>query len=160
MPVFHNNRVFVTVGGDLWWGKRQASLKCIEATRTGDITRTGEIWSYPLERHAMCTPAIHQGLVFVGDSGHKIHCIDEATGKNRWTHDVQGEVWASPLVADGKVYFSTRQGQFLVFAAAPEKMLLSEIDLDTPISGSPVAANGVLYVTKMTHLYALQKGTR
>lgn len=156
MPVFHKNRVYVTVGGDLWWGKRQAWIKCIDATRTGDITKTGELWSYPLERHSMCTPAIHDGLVFVGDSGRKIHCLDAETGKPYWTHAAEGEVWASPLLADGKVYVATRQGEFLVFRASKEKQLLAEIEMNGPISGSPVAANGVLYITTMTHLYAVR----
>lgn len=157
MPVFHNNRVYVTVGGDLWWGKRQAWLKCIDATGSGDITKTGEVWSYPLERHSMCTPAIRNGLVFVGDSGHKIHCVDSETGKPYWTHAVEGEIWASPLVADGKVYFATRQGEFFIFEAGKEKKLLAAIDLNSPISGSPVAANGILYITTMTHMYAVQQ---
>ncbi len=160
MPVFHNNRVYVTVGGDLWWGKRQSWLKCIDATRTGDVTRTGAAWSYPLNRHSMCTPAIYDGMVFVGDSGRRIHCIDADTGEPYWTHDVQGEVWASPLAADGKVYFATRQGEFLVFRASREKRLLSEIELESPISSSPVAANGVLYVTTMTRLYAIQPSAK
>lgn len=33
MPVFYKNRVYVAVGGDIWWGKRQAWLKCIDATQ-------------------------------------------------------------------------------------------------------------------------------
>jgi outer membrane protein assembly factor BamB len=156
VPVFWHNRVYVTVGGDLWWGKNQAWLKCIDATKTGDISRGGELWSYPLDRHSMCTPAIKDGLIFVGDSGRRLHCVDAETGKPCWTHEVKGEVWASPLVADGKVYFATRDGEFLVFAAAREKRLLSEVNLRAPISGTPVAANGVLYVTTMRQLYAVQ----
>ena len=146
----------MTVGGDLWWGKNEAWLKCIDATRTGDITRAGELWSYPLVRHSMTTPAIHDGLVFVGDSGRRLHCVDATTGQCYWTHDVKGEVWASPLVADGKVYFATRHGDVLVFAASQQKKLLAEIALGEPISGSPVAANGVLYITTMKRLYAVQ----
>ncbi len=156
MPVFHDHFVYVTVGGDLWWGKNEAWLKCIDVSKPGDLTHRGEVWSYPLERHSMSTPAIYQGLVFVGDSGRRVHCVEAATGKPCWTHDVQGEVWASPLVADGKVYFATRDGQFLVFAASREKRLLSEVSLGEPVSSTPVAANGVLYVATMRTLYALQ----
>ncbi len=157
MPVCVDNCVYVTVGGDLWWGKNQAWLKCIDATGKGDITRTGEVWSYPLERHCMSSPAVHGGFVFVGDSGRRIHCVEAATGKPVWTHDVKGEVWASPLVADGKVYFATRAGEFLVFAESREKKLISEINLGSPISGTPVAANGTLYVTTMKQLYAVRR---
>lgn len=157
LPVVHGNRVYVTVGGDLWWGKNQVWLKCIDATQTGDITRTGEVWSYPLEKHTMSSPVIHDGLVFVGDSGQKLHCVDAATGQPYWTHDVKGQVWASPLVADGKVHFATQRGEFLVFAAGKEKKLLSELKLSSAISATPVAANGVLYVTTMNRLYAVSK---
>jgi outer membrane protein assembly factor BamB len=156
VPVFDHNRVYVTVGGDLWWGKNETWLKCIDATKTGDITKTGEVWSQPLERHCMSSPSLQDGRLFVGDSGHRLHCLDANTGQPYWTHDVKGEVWASPLVADGKVYFATRNGEFLVFAASKEKQLLSEINLGSAISGTPVAANGVLYVTTMRNLYAVQ----
>ena len=159
IPVFYRNRVYVTVGGDLWWGKNKAWLKCIDATGSGDITQTGERWSYPLERHCMATPAIHDGLVFVGDCGQKIHCVDAETGRPYWTQDAKGELWASPLVADGKVYMATRQGEFWVFAASKEKKVLSRLKLDEPISSTPIAANGVLYVASMSNLYAIQKTT-
>ena len=56
MPVFHDGRLFVTVGGDIWWGKNQAWLQCIDATKTGDVTSSGLLWSYPVERHC-CSQA-------------------------------------------------------------------------------------------------------
>ncbi|MDD5520144.1 MAG: PQQ-binding-like beta-propeller repeat protein [Kiritimatiellae bacterium] len=157
MPVFYKNRIYVAGGGDIWWGKRESWLKCIDATKTGDVTKTAEIWSYPLTRHNLSTPAIYNGLAFVADSGHKIHCVDAETGKPYWTHDVQGEMWASTLAADGKVYIGTRRGEFVVFAASKEKRVISAIELNSPISGTATAANGVLYVVTQKYLYAVQK---
>ncbi len=157
MPVFHNNRLYVAGGGDIWWGKNQAWLKCLDATRTGDITTNGLVWSYPLQKHVLSTPAIYNGLVFIADCGGMLHCVDAQTGKPCWTHEIKGEAWASPLVADGKVYLGTRSGTFYVFAASREKELLSTIDLDQPISSTATAANGVLYVATMSRLYAVQQ---
>jgi outer membrane protein assembly factor BamB len=156
VPVFHENRVFVTVGGDLWWGKHQAWLQCLDATQTGEVTASALKWTYPLARHSMSTPSLADGLVFVGDSGRRLHCVEAETGKPCWTHEVNGEVWASPLVADGKAYFATKNGDVLVFKANRDKTLLSQTDLGDGISGTPVAANGVLYVTTMQRLFALQ----
>jgi outer membrane protein assembly factor BamB len=155
-PVFHKNRLFVAGGGDLFWGKNEAWLKCIDATRTGDITTNGLIWSYPLERHVMSTPSVADGLVFIADCGRRFHCLDAATGKAVWTHDITGEVWASPLVADGKVFLGTRQGEFLIFVASREKQLLSTVNLANPISATATAANSVLYVATITRLYAVE----
>ena len=60
-------------------------------------------------------------------------------------------------MADGKVYLGTRSGSYYVFAAAKEKHVLSTNELVDPISATATAANGVLYVATMTHLYAVQK---
>ena len=157
MPVFHDGRVYVTAGGDIWWGKRQAWLKCIDATATGDVTESGLLWSYPLERHCCSTPSVHDGLVYVADCGGKVHCVDADTGRPHWVHDAGREIWASTLVTDGKVYIGTRRGDFWVLAAGKQKRVLSSIRLDDPVISTPVAANGTLYVGTMTRLYALQK---
>jgi outer membrane protein assembly factor BamB len=158
MPVFHDGRLYVTVGGDIWWGKHQAWLQCIDATKTGDVTDGGLLWSYPVERHCCSTPSIHEGLVYVADCCGKVHCVDAQTGHPYWVHDAGGEIWASTLVADGKVYIGTRKGDFWVLAAARDKQVLSHIRLDDPIHSTAVAANGVLYVGTMTRLYALRQG--
>jgi outer membrane protein assembly factor BamB len=156
MPVFHNNRVYVTVGGDIWWGKREAWLKCIDATGTGDVTDSALLWSYPVERHCCTTPSIADGLVYVGDCAGKIHCVDAETGEPYWVHDAGGEMWASTLVADGKVYAGTRRGDFWVLRAGRELEVLSRVRLDDPVISTPVAAGGVLYVGTMSRLYALK----
>jgi outer membrane protein assembly factor BamB len=156
MPVFHNGRVYITYGGDIWWGKNQSWLKCIDATNTADLENSDELWSYELNGHCCSTPSIHDGLVFVADCDGYVHCVDAGTGKPYWTHDTGDEIWASTLVADGKVYIGTRRGNFWVFAADRNKKIISSVKLDSPIHGSPVAANGVLYITTMKKLYAVK----
>ncbi len=156
MPVVIGDRVFVAGGGDLFWGKNEAWLKCIDATGTGDITKSGQVWSYPLEKHVFATPTVHDGLIFIPDCGRKFHCVDARTGQVIWTHDLVGEVWASALVADGKVYFGTRKGEFFIFAASREKKLLSSIQLGAPISATVTAAHGTLYIATMNRLLAVR----
>ena len=78
-------------------------------------------------------------------------------GQPYWTHDMKGETWASTLVADGTVYLGTRRGDFCVLAAGKELKVLHTVHLDGPMSATPVAANGVLYVTTQKRLYAIEK---
>ena len=158
MPVFDNNRIYVAGGGDIWWGKNEAWLKCFDATLTGDITTNSLVWSYTLQKHVMSTPAIYRGLAFIADVGHIFHCVDAETGQACWTYEIKGEAWASPLVADGKVFLGTRGGVFYIFAASREKKLLGTVDLGQPVSSTAAAANGVLYVATMSHLYAARQG--
>ncbi len=155
MPVFHRDRVYVTHGGDIWWGKRQSWLKCVDATNSR------ELWSYELSKgHCCSTPSVHDGMVFVADCEGYIHCVDAKTGKAYWIHDTGDEIWASTLVADGKVYIGTRRGNFWVFAADRSKKVISSIKLDSRINGSPVAANGVLYIATMKKLYAVEQSAK
>jgi outer membrane protein assembly factor BamB len=155
-PVFHDGRLFVTVGGDVWWGKNQVWLQCINASGNGDVTASALVWSVPLDKHSMSTPSVADGLVFVADCGRKVYCIDAKTGEVCWVHETNGEIWGSTLVADGKVYVGTRRGDFWVFAASREKTVIRTVQFDGPIHASPVAANGVLYVTTMNWLYAFK----
>jgi len=156
MPVLQDGRLYVAGGGDWFWGKHEAWLKCVDPEGTGDVTDQALRWAYPVNRHSMSTPAVHEGLAFVADSMRVLHCVDVRSGQALWTHELGGEVWASALVADGKVYLGTRRGDFWILAAAPEKKALTTVQLDSPISGSAVAANGVLYVATMKRLYALK----
>jgi outer membrane protein assembly factor BamB len=154
MPVAFDGSIFVAGGGDLWWGKNEAWLKRIDA-KTGKLQ-----WTYPLDKHVMSTPAIHDGLVFIADIGRNVHCLDAATGKRCWTHETKGDFWASPMVADGKVYLGTRRGDFYVFAAAREKQLLSTVDFGVPISATVTAANGTLFIATMRDLFAVSDGSK
>jgi outer membrane protein assembly factor BamB len=154
MPVFKDNRVYAAGGGDLWWGKNEAWLKCIDSSKKELDGSSRLIWSYPLQKHVLSTPAIYNGMVFIADCGRKFHCVDAQKGTPIWTYDIEGEVWASPLISDGKVYLGTRSGDVYIFAADRDKRLLSTTQLDAPISGTATAANGVLYIATMTHLYA------
>lgn len=158
MPVFDHGRIYVAAGGDLWWGKNEAWLKCIDPHGSGSLGTNAVVWSYPLEKHVLSTAAVYNGLVFIADCGRKMHCVDAATGQGLWTQEIKGEVWASPMVADGKVYLGTRSGQFWVFGATREKKVLSTLELGSPISGTVTPANGVLYLATMNRLYAIQKG--
>ena len=160
MPVLQDGRLFVVGGGDWFWGKHEAWLKCVNPDGSGDITQSGLQWTYPVNRHSMSTPAVQDGLAYVADSMRVLHCVDTATGTALWTHELSGEVWASALVADGKVFIGTRRGDFWVFAAGREKRVLGSIQLDGPISATAVAANRTLYVATMKRLYAVAEGHR
>jgi len=157
MPVFHDGRVYLTVGGDLWWGKRQCWAQCIDPRGEGDITDAGLVWASELNRHCCVTPAVHDGLVFVADCKGIVHCLDANAGTPYWTHETRGEIWASPLVADGKVYVGNRRGEFCILAASKEKELLSSTRLGGAIHGTVAAADGTVFIATDEKLLALEE---
>jgi outer membrane protein assembly factor BamB len=107
-----------------------------------------------MEQHTLTTAAVAGGLVFATDTAKNLHCVDAKTGQPYWKHPCGGLFWASPYVADGKVYVGTRTGDFWVFAAEPEKRVLFHHKFPEKISATVTAANGVIYLATMTHLHA------
>jgi hypothetical protein len=156
MPVFYDGRLYVAGGGDVFWGKTDAWLRCIDPATAGeDITLKGLVWSCPLNKHTLSTPAIADGLVYVTDSEGTLHCAELSTGRTLWTHAMNGPFWSSPLVADGKIYLGTRKGNFCILAAGRDKKVLCDLELTSPISATAAAANGVVYIATMKELFAI-----
>jgi outer membrane protein assembly factor BamB len=156
MPVVDHGRIFVAGGGDLWWGKNEAWLKCIEIKEHDHAEAGTLVWSQSLQKHVLGTPAIYDGLAFIADTGRALHCFDAGDGHEYWKADIQGEVWASPLVADNKLYLGTRDGVFYIFAATREKKLLNETDFSAPISSTAAAANRTIFIATATKLFAVR----
>jgi outer membrane protein assembly factor BamB len=161
-PAFHQGRVYVAIGRDPAHGRGRGALHCIDPTKSGDITKTGNVWTYKGIQRAISTASAADGLVYVADVAGWLHCLDADTGKCYWTHDTDsyqynGAIWSSTLVADGKVYLVTRKS-FLVFAAGKQKRLLATVRLGGECS--PIAANGILYVVLRGTLYALHSPER
>ncbi len=160
-PVFWKNRVYVATGQDPEHGEGVGRLLCIDATKTGDITKTGLIWDFKGIHRSISTVSITpDGLLFVGDFSGFVYCLDAETGKMYWVHDMKAHLWGSTLAADGKVYLGDEDGDFAVIAASREKKILSETNLGAPVYSTPIVANGVVYVTSNTHLYAFYDAAR
>lgn len=155
-PVFYKNRVYVAIGQDPEHGEGIGNLTCIDATQTGDVTKTAKIWEYRGIHRSISTVSIdpETGILVVGDFSGIVHCLDAETGELYWTHDMKAHMWGSTLIADGKVYVGDEDGDFVVLAAAKEKKIISETNLGAPVYGTPVVANGVLYLQSNTHLFA------
>jgi len=158
MPVFYRNRIYVTVTQDPWYKKRDGWLVCVDATGSGDVTRSGLVWSYKNTGASLSTVSIADGLLYVADYAGQLHCLDAETGKCYWVHDAGRPIWSSTLVADAKVYLGTGRSLFWVLAHGRELEVINRIRMPERIYTTPTAANGVLYVATNKRLYAVGTG--
>ena len=155
-PVFYNNRIYTVVTQDPFHHHREGVLTCFDANGAGDVTRTNLIWSYPDVGACSSTVSIADGLVYVGGHDGRLHCLDAETGAACWVHDVEGPIWGSTLVADGKVYVGTKRRLFWTLKHDKTPAVLARISMPDPICATPVAANGTLYVATAQELYAIE----
>ena len=161
-PVFYKNRIYIATGQDPEHGEGVGHLMCLDPSKTGDVTKTALIWDYKGIHRSISTVSIDPatGLLFVGDFSGFVHCLDAETGKLNWVYDMKAHMWGSTFVADGKVYVGDEDGDFVILAAKkdfdPKKEKpIFETNLGAPVYGTPMVANGIMYVMSQTHLYAV-----
>ncbi len=161
-PVFYKNRVYVPIGQDPEHGEGVGRLVCVDATKTGDVTKSALIWDFKEIHRSISTVSIdpESGLLFICDFSGFVYCLDAETGKKYWEHDMQAHMWGSTFVVDGKVYVGDEDGDLVVFAVNKEKKVLSEVNMAAPVLSTPIVANGTLYITTQTHLYAIGEGAK
>jgi outer membrane protein assembly factor BamB len=157
-PVIHDDKVYVSVGQDPEHGEGAGHLYAVDARKRGDITKNGAIWHNDEVQRSMSTVAVHDGVLYFCDLAGIFRAIDAATGETLWAHDVDAGVWSSPFVVDGKVFMGDEDGHVVVFRAGRKKEILSEANMDNSVYTTPVAANGVLYITNRRKLFAIQEG--
>jgi hypothetical protein len=155
-PVFYRNGVYISIGGDPNHGSKNARgyLVCIDATKTGDITRTGKVWDYDQVNEALTTVAITDGLLFIIDETSVIHCLDADTGQKYWTYALtsdRGQLGSALLVADGKVF----AGRSILAASKTLKVLCTLDGYSNNICSQPCVANGVVFMVHGKSLWAV-----
>lgn len=170
-PVFIDNSVLLAVGQDPEHGEGIGHLYRIDATKTGDITKDGAIWHYggadedgsvtgkkgsEIFRRTLSTVAVDDGLVYAADLSGFVHCIDFENGKRIWQQDLMAAVWGSTMVLDGHVLIGNEDGVLTIYKAGREPEVVSELQFNSSIYSTPTVANGVLYVTDRSKLYAFK----
>ncbi len=159
-PVYAGTWVLVAVGPNPELGSGPGCLRAIDARKRGDVTGSGEAWrTGPTDFGcSISTVAVHEGLVYAAELDGFLQCIDLATGKRIWRHDLLSTVWGSPLVADGKVYIRNGDGDVVVLQAGRKIKVLATNTLPGLQQGTVVAAAGVLYIAGTHQLYAVAPG--
>ncbi|NOX60224.1 MAG: PQQ-binding-like beta-propeller repeat protein [Planctomycetes bacterium] len=159
-PVIYKDRVYLCVGQDPEHGEGPGHLYCIDATKRGDITKTGRVWHFGDEHfnRSMSTVAIADGLLYISDLSGYLYCLDVATGKQHWRYDTFAAIWGSPYVVDGKVFLGDEDGEIAVFKHDKVMKELATNDIRNSVYTSPVASNGTLYITNRRMLIAIEAG--
>jgi len=154
-PVIYEDRVYIGNGQDPEHGEGTGHFYAIDPTKRGDITKSGLVWHFDKIRRSISTAAIVDGLVYIPDFSGYFHCLDAKTGQLYWTHDMLAAIWASPLVADGKVYLGDEDGDVVIMAQGKEAKVLTEINMGSAVYASAVPAHGTLFLNNRSQLFAI-----
>ena len=156
-PIIIDNVVYIANGQDPEHGEGVGHLYAIDATKRGDITKTGQLWHYGDIRRSISTGALFNGILFYSDFSGFLHAVDAKTGKQLWKHDMFAAIWGSPMVIDGKVYLGDEDGDITILNADRTLKMVAENNMGSSVYSTPVPANGTLFVVNRNQLIALSE---
>jgi outer membrane protein assembly factor BamB len=88
------------------------------------------------------SPAVANGVVYVGSEDHSLYALSAATGAKLWSYTTGDTVDSSPAVANGVVYGGSDAGGYALDAATGAKLWSYPT---RSLYSSPTVANGVFY---------------
>jgi outer membrane protein assembly factor BamB len=98
---------------------------------------------------------VKDGLLYVGDLGGTVHCLDAATGSLLWKHETNDAIWGCFLLAGDRLYVGNAEGLITVLRVGRRKELLAQIQMDAPLYSRPAVHGDALYVATAKRLYAI-----
>jgi HEAT repeat protein/outer membrane protein assembly factor BamB len=154
-PVFADGRVFLAMGQDPLHGDGPSFIHAISPNGHGDVTQSKRLWTSGDVGRVVGTPVVQDGLVYVGDLGGKVHCLDAATGSHLWQHETYGAIWGCLLLAGDRLYVGNEQGTMTVLRAGRQKKLLNQLEMDAPLYSRPALVGDKLYLATARRLYLI-----
>ena len=135
-------------------------LHAISPNGQADVTGSRRLWTSRAVGRVVGTPIARDGLLYVGDLGGTVHCLDATTGALVWKHDTHEAIWGSILLSGERLYVGSVEGSMTVLRAGRRKELLAEIDMDAPLYSRPALDGDALYVASARRLYRIAKADR
>ena len=114
-----------------------------------------KLWNYSTEKAVYASPAVSNGIVYVGSNDGSVYALYANNGTKLWGSAVSGSVYSSPAVVNGVVYVASSNGNVYALNAKTGATLWSS-PTGSIFYSSPAVANGVVYVGSEDHnLYAI-----
>jgi HEAT repeat protein/outer membrane protein assembly factor BamB len=154
-PVFANGLVFVAMGQSPGHGNGPSLVHAISPNGQGDVTRSRLLWTSREVGRVAGTPIEKDGLLYVGDVGGTVHCLDAATGALVWKHETNGAIWGCLLLAGDRLYIGNEEGTMTVLRAGRRKEVLAQIEMDAPLYSRPAVIGDALYLATGGRLYLI-----
>ena len=154
-PVYEDGLVFLMSG---FRGNDLRAVRVNEAK--GNIDGTSAVaWSFDRDTPYVPSPIVVDGILyFLKTNNGVLSAFDAKTGKPHYQNqrlDAVPNVFASPVSAQGRIYFPGREGTTMVIRSGPAFQVLATNVLDDAFDASPALVDGELYLRGLRSLYCI-----
>jgi outer membrane protein assembly factor BamB len=149
-PLFENGLAFIVTG----LNKRE--LWAVKADGHGNVTDSHVAWKLSTHVGKYASPLLVDGLIYTASDESFVTCVEAATGQVVWTERIGGQYAASPIYADGRLYFFSQDGTTTVLKPGRTFEVLATNKLAGGFMASPAVDGKAFYLRTKTHLYRVE----
>jgi hypothetical protein len=140
-------------------GRSGTAALAVRAGGSGDVTETHRLWTSQKGSNVSSPVYLDGHLYWAHESREIAYCVKAATGEVVYEQrlDRAGQFYASALLADGRLYYLTRDGKTFVLAAKPqfEQLAVNDLSDRGVFNGSPAVAGNRLLLRSDRYLYCI-----
>ncbi|HTD85644.1 MAG TPA: PQQ-binding-like beta-propeller repeat protein [Candidatus Binatia bacterium] len=124
---------------------------------SGDITATHVAWKNKRGVAPVASPLFYRGRIYVVQDGGRVTAYSPKTGDTFFEQErlnADGEYYASPIAANGHVYFASTRGIVTIITPADTMEVKARNRIGERIQATPAIVDNKLYVRTESHLWA------
>jgi outer membrane protein assembly factor BamB len=152
-PLYQDGRVILAMGQDPSHGDGPALLHAVSPNGQGDVTGSRGLWTCREVRRMVGAPVAQDGLLYTGDLGGTVTCVEAASGAVVWRHETGAAIWGCLLLAKDRLYVGNEDGVMIVIKTGRHNEQLAKIEMDAPLYARPALAGDSLFVVTANRLY-------
>jgi outer membrane protein assembly factor BamB len=159
-PIVTDGMAFVTAGYP-----PVRPVYAVRAGQRGDLTlpdgqtaSAAIAWSHPRGGTYIPTPLLYRGHLYTVNNNGILTCYRADTGEQVYQTRlgaVGASFAASPVAADGRLFFASETGEVYVLRAGPEFELLATNVMDEVVMATPALSDGLMVVRTTGHIVGL-----
>lgn len=115
------------------------------------------VWSDNTFTPDVSSPVATENFLFVSTGNGDVACYNAQKGDTLWSHYFADQFYASPVVADDKVFMLDRTGVMHIVKAGPQYELLAESPLGEPTDCTPAFSDKNIYIRGRDNLYCISE---
>jgi outer membrane protein assembly factor BamB len=140
VPTFHDGIMYMSRG------YRSGPYMAIRPGGKGDITSSHVVWQVNTGAPYISSLVYDGGLLYMANDVGAITVVDAANGQKVWQERMDGVFSASPVAADGKIYFVSETGETIVLRSGREPRVVARNDVGERLIASPAFSNGQIFL--------------
>jgi outer membrane protein assembly factor BamB len=149
-PTIGEGKVYTTIG-------MRGPMLAVKLGSEGVLERSNVAWEHRKGTSDTCCPVVWENYLFTVTDDGIARCFDANVGAVKWERRLKGEYKASPVAADGRIYFLNTRGLMTVVTATQRYEKLAESQIDDDTVASPAVSDGRIYIRGKKRLYAVER---